>query len=148
MNFFQEPYSWSTPRYIAWSHGRSFFSSPAEPNNPHDSHIKWQQIYCGRRRRLRLWLRRRQKLRPQCQIERQWALDKKKRGHSGTVATVTFCCLSYRDPTLDSYVCVRVCEWVCCAFAALIPFNTNRIERSAISCDENINKNRKKRLKN
>lgn len=33
-----------------------------------------------------------------------------------------------------------MCVCVCCAFAALIPFNTNRIERCAISCDENINK--------
>lgn len=102
--------------------------------------------------------------RSQCQIERQWATKKKKNGaqwDSGsrsncnvllplttTFVPISLSSLSPRlidpslplslDPLGSLSACVCVC--VCCAFAALIPFNTNRIERSAISCDENINK--------
>lgn len=136
------------PRYIAWSHGRLFsFPSAAEPNNPHDSHIKWQQIYCGR------WPRQHSRSRS---LRRSRSVKLSDNGRRTTksgpqwdsgncnvllspLRHLRSSCLRAGDPTLDS--CVPVC---CCAFAALIPFNTNRIDRSAISCDENINKKTKK----
>lgn len=158
-----ENYSDNPRRMLVLSHFFAVFCSVAEPNNPHDSHIKWQQIY-SRRSQRSVWQKERGsgagvKLsdngRQKKKSGAQW--DSGSRSNCNVLLPLTtqfvpipraplspfpFALIWAMALSIRPSVCPRacVCVCVCCAFAALIPFNTNRIERSAISCDENINK--------